>query len=250
MRRPPGHAGAAKNTPEGSLSESGSSARESRPGSAAGLPTARSRRSTARSTTSWTTGGSVVLGSCRVSDWSFRRAPHDMTGPHQLDDAPDRRVRSDPTGQGARRPPGPRLRRPRPPHRAQTLGQPPGPRQGPGGDEAAKQVEAELLAQIAAGQHRGSKTTVTGGFARDPAPLRYVGVPPASPLVGVRTLDDRMPQETGLPRPAGRWIVGGTIYAALPSFLVSTQGMHTLNKPDGPRAAPATLAFIRRPPRR
>ena len=37
-----------------------------------------------------------------------------------------------------------------------------------------------------------------------PAPLRHVGVPPASPLVGVRTLDDRMPWETGSLRPAGR----------------------------------------------
>jgi len=37
-----------------------------------------------------------------------------------------------------------------------------------------------------------------------PAPLRYVGVPPASPLAGVRTLHDRMPLETGSPRPAGR----------------------------------------------
>ena len=37
-----------------------------------------------------------------------------------------------------------------------------------------------------------------------PAPLRYVGVPPASPLAGVRTLDEGIPLETGSPRPAGR----------------------------------------------
>jgi len=38
----------------------------------------------------------------------------------------------------------------------------------------------------------------------DDAPLRYVGVPPASPLAGVRTPDEGMPAETRSPRPAGR----------------------------------------------
>jgi hypothetical protein len=57
-----------------------------------------------------------------------------------LSEQHDRRVRSDPTAQGPRRPPGPGLglRRPRPPHRPQALGQPPGPRQGPGRHEAGQ----------------------------------------------------------------------------------------------------------------
>ena len=55
--------------------------------------TVRSPPATASSTTSWTTGVSGDPASWRVSawsfPWSFRRAPRDMTGPHQLDDAPD-----------------------------------------------------------------------------------------------------------------------------------------------------------------
>jgi hypothetical protein len=37
-----------------------------------------------------------------------------------------------------------------------------------------------------------------------PAPLRYVGVPPASRLGRARTPDEGMPLQTGSPRPAGR----------------------------------------------
>jgi hypothetical protein len=35
-------------------------------------------------------------------------------------------------------------------------------------------------------------------LARDPPPLRYVGVPPASPLGRARTPEERMPRGTGL----------------------------------------------------
>src|SRR4029453_18746776 len=64
-----------------------------------------------------------------------------------------------------------------------------------------------------------------------------------APRVGVRTLDDRMPQETGSLRPAGREIVGGTIHAASPPFPHFHSRNSHLNKPDGSRSAPATLAF-------
>ena len=47
---------------------------------------------------------------------------------------------------------------PRRPHWAQAMGESPGPGQGSGRDEATRQIEAELLAQVAAGQYRGSKT--------------------------------------------------------------------------------------------
>jgi len=43
-------------------------------------------------------------------------------------------------------------------------------------------------------------------------------VPPASRLGRARTLDDRMPWGMWAPDPAGRQIVGGTIYAASPPF--------------------------------
>jgi len=40
--------------------------------------------------------------------------------------------------------------------------------------------------------------------ARDPAPLRYVGVPPTSRLGRTQTLDEGIQVETGSPAPAGR----------------------------------------------
>jgi hypothetical protein len=75
-----------------------------------------------------------------------------------------------------------------------------------------------------------------------PAPLRYVGVPPTSRLGRARTLDEGMSYETGSPRPVGGRSWAARFMRLRRHSLISTQGIHTLNKPDGPRAAPATLA--------
>ena len=60
--------------------------------------------------------------------------------------------------QAPQRPAGAGLRRPRPPHRPQTMGQPPGPWTDQAVLPEAKKIEAELLEQVDRGQHRGSSS--------------------------------------------------------------------------------------------
>jgi hypothetical protein len=74
------------------------------------------------------------------------------------------------------------------------------PRMGTQGTRVPGEPGRGPFALVRTARGAGSRAKI----ARDPAPLRYVGVPPASPLAGVRTLYAGMPLETGSPRPAAR----------------------------------------------
>src|SRR6266540_3018905 len=81
--------------------------------------------------------------------------------------------------------------------------------------------------------------------ARDPAPLRYVGVPPTCQVGRTLTLDEGIPEETGSPpHLAGRsW--AARIHAATRPFHITTKGILPLTHIRRPRL-PSTVRRSRR----